>query len=106
MDFVLDGMGGEVLLKSLKIMRDGGIIVLLPTGDFPEEVLVQAEKHNVNVSFLLVQSNGKDMNTLMELLANGSVKSHVSKTFPFTEMDKAHLELESGRTVGKVVVKL
>lgn len=105
-DFVLDGMGGEIILKSLKVLKEGGSMVSLPTGDFPEEVLVQAEKRKVNLSFLLVQSNGKDMNTLKDLLANGTLKAYVSKTFPFAEMDKAHLELESGRTVGKVVVKL
>jgi len=46
------------------------------------------------------------MNTLATLLENGGVKAHVSKIFPFAEMAQAHLELESGRTVGKVVVTL
>ena len=105
-DFVLDGMGGDVLLKSLKVMKEGGAIISLPSPQFSDEVQEQAEKCNVNVSFLLVQSNGKDMNTLKELLANGTLKPTVSKTFPFTEMAKAHTEIETGRTVGKVVVKL
>ena len=51
-------------------------------------------------------SNGEDMNTLKDLLESGALKAHVSKTFPFSELDKAHLALESDRTVGKVVVKL
>jgi len=104
-DFVLDGMGGDVLLKSLQVMREGGSIVSLPTGQLPEEVTNTAKTLNVNVSFLLVQSNGKDMNTLKGLLENGTIKAHVSDTFPFVDMGKAHLALESGRTVGKVVVK-
>lgn len=106
MDFVLDGMGGDILLKSLEVVREGGSILSLPTGEFPEEVTEKAEKLNVNLSFLLVQSNGEDMNTLKDMLANGTLKAHVSKTFPFTEMGNAHLELESGRTVGKVVVNI
>lgn len=106
MDFVLDGMGGEVLLKSLKVVREGGSIMSLPTGQFTEEVTKQAEKLNVNLSFLLVQSSGEDMNTLKVFLENGTIKAHVSKTFPFSEMGKAHLALESGRTVGKVVVTI
>lgn len=105
-DFVLDGMGGEVLLKSLKVMKEGGSIISLPSPEISEEVLEQAEKRNVNVSFLMVQSNGNDMNALKDLLADGTIKPHVSKTFPFSEMGNAHLELETGRTVGKMVVTL
>ncbi len=105
-DFVLDGMGGEVLLNSLKVVKEGGAIISLPTPQFSEEVVQEAEKRNVNVSFKMVQSNGKDMNTLKKLLENGTIKPHVSKTFPFSEMQKAHTELETGRTVGKVVVKM
>ena len=44
--------------------------------------------------------------TLKKLLASGKLKSHVSKTFDFSEMAAAHEHLESGRTIGKVVVKL
>ena len=99
-------MGGEVLLKSLKVMKEGGSIISLPTPEISEKVLEQAEKRNINVSFLMVQSNGKDMNTLKDLLADGTLKTHVSKTFPFSEMGNAHMELETGRTVGKMVVTL
>ena len=105
-DLVLDGIGGEVLLNSLKVMQEGGTIISLPSPQLSEEVLKQAEKLNVNVSFLMVQSNGKDINTLKELLAKGAIKPTVSKTFPFSEMGKAHMEVETSRTVGKVVVKM
>nr|WP_255447732.1 zinc-binding dehydrogenase [Ancylomarina sp. 16SWW S1-10-2] len=54
----------------------------------------------------MVQSSAKDMNTLKGLLEAGILKAHVSKTFLFTEMANAHLELESGRTVGKEVVTI
>ena len=45
------------------------------------------------------------MKTMATLLENGKVKAHIT-TPPFTEMAQAHLELESGRTVGKMVVQL
>ena len=32
------------------------------------------------------------------------IVSHVSYTFPFNQMAEAHLQLETGRTKGKVVV--
>ena len=55
---------------------------------------------------MLVHSNGTDMNALKDQLESGKLKAHVSKTFAFADMAKAHLQLESGRTVGKVVVTL
>jgi len=105
-DFVLDPMGGEVLLKSLKVVKEGGSIICLLAKHVTEEVLEQAGKRHINVSPLLVQSNGKDMNTLKKLLESGALKPHVSKTFPFENMGEAHLQLESGRTIGKVVITL
>lgn len=105
MDFVLDAVGGnEMLLNSLKVVKEGGTIVSLPSGDFSSEVLAEAEKRKVDLSFYLVKSDGKDMNTLKKLLEKEKIKAHVSKTFPFAEMGEAHKQLESGRTVGKVVV--
>ena len=105
-DFVLDGMGGEVLKNSLKVVKDGGGIVSLPTLEFPEEVKAYAEQHNIDVSFVMVQSNGADMNTLKQLVETGSLKPHVSKTFPFAELADAHKQIETGRTVGKAVVTM
>ena len=105
-DFVLDGMGGEVLKNSLKVVKDGGGIVSLPTLEFPEEVKAYAEQHNIDVSFVMVQSNGSDMNTLKQLVEAGSLKPHVSKTFPFVELADAHKQIETGRTVGKAVVTM
>jgi len=103
-DFVLDPMGGEVLMKSLQLVKEGGSIICLLANHVTEEVLEQAEDRHINVSPLMVQSNGKDMKTLANMLESGTVKPHVSKTFPFENMGEAHLQLESGRTVGKIVV--
>jgi NADPH:quinone reductase-like Zn-dependent oxidoreductase len=105
-DFVLDGMGGEVLKNSLKVVKDGGGIVSLPTFKFPEEVKAYAEQHNIDVSSVMVQSNGADMNTLKQLVETESLKPHVSKTFPFAELADAHKQIETGRTVGKAVVTM
>lgn len=105
-DFVLDGMGGAVLENSLKVVKDGGTIVSLPTHEFPEELKAIAEPRNIKLEFVMVTSNGGDMNTIKELIEAGTVKPHVSATFPFDKMAAAHEQIESGRTVGKAVVKL
>lgn len=106
LDFVLDGMGGSVLEKSLTVVKDGGHIVSLPTHQFPEDLQAKADERDITLEFVLVQSNGDDMNTLKTMLETGELKPHVSQTFPFENMQQAHLQIESGRTVGKIVVTL
>ena len=56
-DFVLDGMGGAVLENSLKVVKDGGTIVSLPTHEFSEELKAAAEPRNIKLEFVLVTSN-------------------------------------------------
>ncbi len=103
-DFVLDGMGGDVLERSLQVVKDGGTIVSLPTHEFPADLQTRADQRQVALEFVLVQSSGEDMNKLSAMLEAGTLKAHVSKTFPFTEIAAAHAQIESGRTVGKIVV--
>ena len=103
-DFVLDGMGGEVLENSLKAVKDGGGIVSLPTHAFSEALKATADARNVTLELVLVTSNGEDMNILKGLLETGVLKPHVSITFPFSKLGEAHEQIESGRTVGKVIV--
>lgn len=105
-DFVFDVFNGDILYHSVKVVKEGGKVVSIPTPEFSDDVLELAESRQVDLSFLMVQSNGEDMNTLRALLENGSIKPFVSKTFRFEDMPKAHEQLESGRTVGKVVVTL
>ena len=105
-DFVFDGMGGEVLENSLKVVKDGGRIVSLPTHQFPDDLQSEADKRNVALEFVLVQSSGEDMNTLKGMLEAGELKPHVSESFRFENMADAHLQVESARTVGKIIVTL
>jgi NADPH:quinone reductase-like Zn-dependent oxidoreductase len=104
-DVVIDAFAFDSLYQSLKIVKKGGkIISLLPM--ISEDVLQKAKINDVEIHYSLVKSSGEDMKIIGELLATGQLKSHVSKVFPFEEMDKAHLEMETGKTVGKIVVTL
>lgn len=102
-DFVLDAIGGDHIERSLEVIKPGGTLVSIPSG-LSGQVTEKAKAKGIRGAFILVQSNGEDMKTLADLLAKGQLRSHVSQTFPFAEMDKAHLQVESGRTVGKVAV--
>lgn len=95
-----------MLESSLKVVKDGGTIVSLPTHVFPEELKAAAEPRDIKLEFVLVTSNGDDMNTLKEMIESRTLKPYVSVTFPFEHMAEAHKQIESGRTVGEAVVTL
>ncbi len=105
-DFVLDGMGGDTLATSVKVVKPGGKIVSLPTHAFDEDLQAKADAGGVTLASVMVQSNGEDMKKLRAMLEAQTLKPHVSITFPFEQLQEAHLQIESGRTIGKAVVTL
>lgn len=104
-DFVIDAFAKDSLYQSIKVTKNGGTIIsLLPM--ISEDVLQKAKEKNVEVYYSLVKSNSTDMETIATLLENGVLKSHISKFFQFDKMGDAHIEMETGKTVGKIIVKL
>lgn len=106
LDFVFDMFNGEILLNSIKVTKPGGKIISIPTPEFSEEAQNMANQKEIDLAFHMVQSSGEGMDTIAKLLENGEINPHVSKLFSFEEMAEAHKYLESGRTVGKVVLQI
>lgn len=104
-DFVLDTMGGDNALRSLLSTKKGGTVISIPSG-LQEGLKEKAEELGINAYNFLVTSNGKDMEVLANLLEKGIIKSHISKTFSFDDIQSAHNQIETGKTRGKVVVVL
>lgn len=104
-DFVLDTIGGSNIDNSLYVTRAGGTLISIPSG-LSEAVAEKAKARNVEGYFFLVSSNGENMRVIADWLGKGILKSHVSAIYPFDALSKAHEQVESGRTVGKVVVAL
>lgn len=103
LDFVLDTIGGENIDRSLKIIKKGGTLITIPSG-LSDGVVEKGQAAGINAYFFLVSSNGEHMKEIAALLESGVLKSHVSAVFPFEEMGKAHLQVETAKTKGKVVV--
>ena len=104
-NIVFDAVGGDQAERSLKITKKGGTIISI-AGGVKDPVKEKAKELGINAYPMLVASNGNDMQSIADLLAKGELKMHVSKVFAWEEMPQAHAQIESGRTVGKVVIKL
>ncbi|MGZ5192017.1 MAG: NADP-dependent oxidoreductase [Flavisolibacter sp.] len=104
-DFVLDSIGDSTIDSSVAVTKKGGTVIFLP-GGISDEKLEKLNSSGVNCYRILVQSNGDDMNQIAGLLENGIIKSHVSQLFPFEKMKDAHLQIETVRTKGKIVLTI
>jgi NADPH:quinone reductase-like Zn-dependent oxidoreductase len=104
-DVVFDAVGALYPLRSLDVLKDGGRLVGI-AGGITDELKQKAARRNIKATAYMVHSNGDDMEQIAELLEAGTLKSHVSKEFPFDQIAEAHKQSESGKTRGKIVVML
>ncbi|WP_262056869.1 NADP-dependent oxidoreductase [Streptomyces sp. STR69] len=102
-DVVLDTLGGETGLKSLRVLRPGGVVVsIIPIGtaEFPEE----AERLGVRAVRMLVDADRADMQSVAELVEAGKLRATIAGAFPLADAAEAHALGATGRTAGKLVL--
>ncbi|MDR2039869.1 MAG: NADP-dependent oxidoreductase [Bacteroidales bacterium] len=102
-DFILDPIGGENFVRSLKVLKPEGTIVLISSPNIEETNKIAKEQHVRNYKPMMMHSDGEDMGHIAGMLADGSLKVHVDKTFPFDKIPEAHNQLENGKVRGKIV---
>lgn len=125
-DVVLGTLKGDVIEKSLQILKPGGRVVSLVGppdtafarvrrmnflmrcvfGLLSRKVIRQARKRGIEYSFLFVRPDGDQLARIGELLQAGSIRPVIDKIFPFGEAKEALAYLENGRARGKVVVQI
>lgn len=104
-DIVLDPIGGDTTVRSLDVMKPGGVLVSI-VGGAKEPVVATANEKGITAKNYLVQSSGADMQELSDLLGAGRLQPTVSHLYAFAQIRDAHRQLETGRTRGKVVVSV
>ncbi|WKK58548.1 NADP-dependent oxidoreductase [Sphingobacterium sp. BN32] len=104
-DFVLEAVGGDNFQKSVQVLKPFGTILTLPSEHTKEDELKAQEKQLHACYFMSVYSSGSNMQYIATLLEKGILKPYISHVFSFDET-KAHLQIDTGHSVGKVVVTL
>lgn len=102
-DVVLDTIGGDHSVRSLGVLRPGGVVVsILPVGsdDFYEE----ADRFGVRAVRMLVDADRTGMLEIARLVEQGALRPTIAGTFPLAEAAEAHRRGETGRTTGKLVL--
>ncbi|MDN6161598.1 MAG: NADP-dependent oxidoreductase [Atopostipes sp.] len=104
LDLVVDTMGGEILEKSLGVVKNGGRLVSI--AGQPNEG--RAKERNIEVKALWLEPNGKQLAELGELMEKGEVKSYIGHKFPFSAqgLRDAHELSATHHAKGKIVIEI
>ena len=125
-DLVIDTQGGDTLKRSLRVLKPGGRLIGIagpPDPDFAKlrgaNVLVglvmrllsygirkAARRSNNSYSFHFMTANGQQLGEITKLIEARLIRPVVDRVFPFEETRQALAYVETGRTTGKVVIKV
>lgn len=123
-DVVLDAIGGDTLMRSLGIVRKGGIVVSLsgpPDQAFAKQfklgwivrfalammskkVRKAARRYGVRYQYLFMHDSGAQLAMLAKLIEDGAVKPVLDRQFDFTQTDQAIAYAEKSHASGKVII--
>jgi NADPH:quinone reductase-like Zn-dependent oxidoreductase len=125
-DLVLNSQDAVALEKSLRVLKPGGIAISLsgpPDPGFARDlglnavlkfvlglisgkVRKQARTLGVRYAFLFMRAQGEQLRNITSLVEAGVIRPVVDKVFPFAQTGEALAYVESGRSKGKVVIKV
>ena len=123
-DYVLDTLGGAETEKQMSIMKKGGHLVSLramPNGAFAKrmnlpkwkQILLglagrkfdkMAEKYGVHYHFILVESNGAQLQEVADIFSKLEIKPSIDTVYTFDEVNAALDKVANGRSRGKTVL--
>ncbi len=123
---MLNSQDTKTLEKSLRILKPGGKVISIsgpPDLDFAKQmgspwfvklimkilslgIKKKAKRLGVSYSFLFMRADGNQLTEITSLINNGVIKPVIDKVFPFEQTNETMAYVETGRTKGKVVVKV
>lgn len=125
-DVVLNSLGSDVLVNSLKVLKPGGQLISIsgpPTAEFAKtqglawplrqvmrllslKIRRKARRHNVSYSFVFMRANGAQLRDITALIEAGKLAPVLDRSFAFESTAEALAYVEQGRAKGKVVVRM
>ncbi|EFH82537.1 NADP-dependent oxidoreductase [Ktedonobacter racemifer] len=104
-DVVLDSIGGDVLARSLRVVRQGGILVSLlvsPSQEQAQELGIRATKNTASLPYPSTRLLGD----IAQLIVEGQVRTVIARTFPLREAGRAHELSQTGHGRGRIVLHI
>jgi NADPH:quinone reductase-like Zn-dependent oxidoreductase len=125
-DVVLNSQDKATLEKSLDVLRPGGKLISIsgpPDAAFANDngsnwllrqvmrllsfgIRRKSKRLRVSYSFLFMSANGEQLSKITSLIESGIIRPVMDRVFPFEATQEAFAYIETGRSKGKVVVKV
>ncbi len=101
-DVVLDSVGNDTLTRSYGVVKKGGIIVSIV--DEPDKAALDA--HGIRGTTLRASPKANVLEELAQLIDSKKITPFVSQILPLTEVARAHEQIATRHTRGKIVLKI
>ncbi len=101
-DGAIDLVGGDTLARSYAVVKSGG--VLATTVQPVDEAA--AHRAGIRAVQVIMKRNAADLAELARLVESGAVKPRLSQTMSLSEARKAQELSETGKTHGKIILKV
>jgi NADPH:quinone reductase-like Zn-dependent oxidoreductase len=101
-DVVLDAVGEDTLKRSYGVVKKGGIIVSIV--DDPDKAALDA--HGIRGVSIRTDPKASTLEELTRLIDAKKVTPVVSQVFPLSEVVKAHEQIATRHTRGKIVLQV
>ena len=115
-DLILDTVGGMQNMKSATLMlkSTGNYVTIAPPiyGGYTKWFSYIAMKkcmslfNRPNFGYLRNTVNVKDLKEITNMFSKKQLKVHISKVYQMKDIQMVHKQIESRRTVGKIVIKI
>ena len=104
LDVVFDPIAGEYSSRSLKVLKDGGVLVsILPVGPGAS---AEAGIRGIPTGFTLVEPDRLALTAITDLVEQGRLRVEIDSVFPLAEVAEAHRRGETNRASGKIVLRV
>ncbi|MEV0198393.1 NADP-dependent oxidoreductase [Nonomuraea sp. NPDC050691] len=104
MDVVIETMGGEYGVRSLRTLREGGVIVSLTLSLLDPGLHAAAAERGIRSEAMLVEADHAALRSIAALVDAGRLRPEIAAVVPLEDAAKAHELGESGGTTGKIVL--
>ena len=101
-DVVVDTVGGDTLVRSEQVLREGGRLVTL-VGSVPAQI---CDRRRVVCPATPPWDVKGGLDAVAPLIAAGKVRINIDQTYPLAAIVQAQEHNRSGRTRGKIVVDM
>jgi len=101
-DVVLNAVRGNTLERSYGVVKKDGIIVSITGPPDPAEL----EKHGIRGTGVMAHPDAQVLLEMATLIDQKKIRPVVSQVFPLAEASKAHQQIETRHTRGKIVLKV